>query len=90
MLLDCQLGRGEIYPQVILDDYCGILMTDGYCAWQVGSYPILRFLAYSRRRSGNPPVFNGAPQSNSRGHFQFLCGRYAADAHIGPFVVVRP
>jgi len=43
-----------------------------------------------KRLYGNPPVFNGALQQNSRSHFQFLCGCDAADTHIGPFAVVRP
>jgi hypothetical protein len=39
---------------------------------------------------GNPPIFNGVQSYNLRGHFQFLCGCDAADAHIRAVVVVSP
>ncbi|AGI69472.1 hypothetical protein OAN307_c40590 [Octadecabacter antarcticus 307] len=42
------------------------------------------------RRIGNPPIFNGAQPYDSRGCFQFHCGCYAADAHVGSLVVVSP
>lgn len=32
VLLDYQPGRGQIHPQAFLDDYRGILMSDGYAA----------------------------------------------------------
>ena len=51
VLLDYQPGRGQIYPQAFLGDYCGILMSDGYTAWRtlVGATH-LGCMAHSRRR----------------------------------------
>lgn len=34
VLLDDQPGRGQIYPQTFLGDYCGILVSDGYTSWR--------------------------------------------------------
>jgi hypothetical protein len=40
--------------------------------------------------SGNPPILTRGSAVEFTRHFQFLCGRYAPDAHVGPFVVVGP
>jgi hypothetical protein len=32
---------------------------------------------------GNPLIFDGVRSQNLCGHFQFLCGKDAADAHVG-------
>jgi transposase len=51
VLLDYQPGRGQIYPQAFLDDYRGILMSDGYSAWRtLAGATHLGCMAHSRRR----------------------------------------
>jgi transposase len=51
VLLDYQPGRGQIYPQAFLGDYCGILMSDGYTAWRtLEGATHLGCMAHSRRR----------------------------------------
>jgi hypothetical protein len=44
----------------------------------------------SSRTNGNPLIFNRVHSWNSCGHFQFLCGCYAADAHVRAVVVASP
>ncbi len=41
-------------------------------------------------RNGNPPIFDGVLSQNLRGHFQFLGGCDATDAHVRAVVVVSP
>ena len=54
VLFDYQPGRGQIYPQAFLADYCGTLMSDGYSAWRtLGGTTHLGCMAHSRRRFVN-------------------------------------
>lgn len=51
VLFDYQPGRGQQYPQAFLDDYRGILMSDGYSAWRtLEGATHLGCMAHSRRR----------------------------------------
>ncbi|EPE93619.1 hypothetical protein RGCCGE502_34721 (plasmid) [Rhizobium grahamii CCGE 502] len=51
VLLDYQLGRGQIHPQAFLGGCHGILMSDGYTAWRtLGGATHLGRMAHSRCR----------------------------------------
>lgn len=50
VLFDYQPGRGQEYPQAMLDGYDGMLMTDGYAAWRTLDGPThFGCLAHARR-----------------------------------------
>ncbi|TDW16366.1 transposase IS66 family protein [Rhizobium azibense] len=51
VLFDYQPGRGQEHPQAFLDNYRGILMSDGYSAWRtLKGATHIGCMAHARRR----------------------------------------
>ncbi|TDR34136.1 type ISP restriction/modification enzyme [Aquamicrobium defluvii] len=59
--------------------------------YEISGKNVLRqWFSYRKLDRVIPPFLAGFSRRISRNHFQFLCGSDAADAHIGPLVVVGP